>query len=235
MHFDVLIEDQSGKKFLDILLPNLITDKHTVKVISYKGIGRIPKNLTSGTDASKRILLDQLPKLLSGYGKTYASYPTSYRASVIVICDLDNKCLKSFLNELLAILNSCDAKRDAHFCFAIEETEAWFLGDISAIKKAYPKAKDAVLSSYVNDAICGTWEHLADAIFKGGRQALLKAGWHAVGAEKSVWAETITPHMNVDKNKSSSFCYFRDKIRNLMLDKEGAESIAVKAFPHKKK
>ncbi|MGB5685679.1 MAG: hypothetical protein WBM35_07705 [Candidatus Electrothrix sp.] len=45
MHFEILIEDQSGKKALDILIPKLISLEHTFKVHSYKGIGRIPKNL----------------------------------------------------------------------------------------------------------------------------------------------------------------------------------------------
>ena len=42
MHFEILAEDQSGKKTLDILVPNIIGDEHTFRVISYKGIGRIP-------------------------------------------------------------------------------------------------------------------------------------------------------------------------------------------------
>ena len=45
MHFEILVEDQSGKKALDILIPKLIGLEHTFKVHSYKGIGRIPKNL----------------------------------------------------------------------------------------------------------------------------------------------------------------------------------------------
>lgn len=66
MHFEILIEDQSGKKALDILMPKIIEKKHTHRVISYRGIGRIPKNLKSHTDARNRILLDRLPELLKG-------------------------------------------------------------------------------------------------------------------------------------------------------------------------
>lgn len=68
MHFEILIEDQSGKKALDILVPKIIGDDHTFNVHPYKGIGRIPKNLGAKGDANKRILLDQLPRLLRGYG-----------------------------------------------------------------------------------------------------------------------------------------------------------------------
>ena len=53
MHFEILVEDQSGKRMLDILIPKIIDDQHTFKVIDYQGIGRIPRNLTSGTDVEK--------------------------------------------------------------------------------------------------------------------------------------------------------------------------------------
>ena len=214
MHFEILVEDQSGKKALDILVSKIVGDAHTFIVHQYKGIGRIPKNMRDTADASKRILLDNLPKLLKGYGNTFAGYQ-NYPAAVILVCDLDDKCLKKFRSELCGILNACNPKPETRFCIAIEEGEAWFLGDLRALKAAYPKAKDAVLNSYVNDSICGTWEKLADAVYQGGASALSAKGWQAVGAEKSKWAEVITPHMTVESNKSPSFCYFLGKIQEL--------------------
>ena len=215
MHFEILVEDQSGKKALDILVPKIVGRDHTFSVHPYKGIGRIPKNLTAGKDANKRILLDRLPQLLRGYGNTFANYPEDYHAAVILVCDLDDKCLNVFRQELYNILNNCNPKPETRFCIAIEEGEAWFLGDIPAVKIAYPNAKDAVLNSYENDSICGTWERLADAVYKGGSNALSAKGWQAVGAEKSQWAEKITPHMTVAHNASPSFGYFRKKLLEL--------------------
>lgn len=215
MHFEVLVEDPSGKKALDILLPKIIDDQHTFKVIGYRGIGRIPRNLTSSTDASKRLLLDQLPGLLRGYGKTFTSYPAYYAAAVILVCDLDDKCLKTFRQELYNVLNACNPRPETRFCIAIEEGEAWLLGDVPAIKVAYPKAKNDVLNGYKNDSICGTWELVADAVYTGGSSSLRNQGWQAVGKEKSAWAEKIAPQMDVDNNASPSFQYFRNKIREL--------------------
>lgn len=211
MHFEILVEDQSGKVALDILVPRIIGDKHTFDVKSYKGVGRIPSKMSTGVDASKRILLANLPRLLAGYGKSWQEYP----AVVFVVCDLDNKCLKNFRNELIELLNTCNPRPETRFCIAVEEGEAWFLGDISAIKKAYPKAKDVVLNGYAGDSICGTWERLADAVYKGGSQQLSSLGWQMIGAEKSVWAENITPHMDPDNNTSPSFNYFLGKLREL--------------------
>jgi len=215
MHFEILVEDQSGKKTLEILIPKIIGDEHTFTVHPYKGIGRIPKNLGTGNDASERILLDQLPRLLRGYGNTFSNYPDDYPAAVILVCDLDDKCLKAFREELHAILDTCNPKPETRFCIAIEEGEAWFLGDIQAIKSAYPKAKDAILNGYVNDSICGTWEKLADAVFPGGANVLKAKGWQTVGTEKSVWAQKIAHHMDVDNNVSPSFGYFRTKLLDL--------------------
>ncbi len=101
------------------------------------------------------------------------------------------------------------------FCIAIKEGEAWLPGDIAAIRAVYPKLNDRVLSGYQNDSICGTWEVLADAVYAGGAHSLKNRGWRAVGREKYIWAERIAPLMDVDNNASPSFCYFRDKLREL--------------------
>ena len=52
MHIEMLVEDLSGKKALDVLVPRIIGDHDTFRVHSYKGIGHIPKNMK---DAMLRI------------------------------------------------------------------------------------------------------------------------------------------------------------------------------------
>jgi hypothetical protein len=215
MHFVILVEDISGKTALEILIPKIISsEQHTFNIHHYKGLGHIPKDFKSASEAKKRILLDQLPRLVQGIGQTFSQYPPDYPAVLIVICDLDDRCLSTFRRELLDVVDKCNPQPKTQFCIAIEEGEAWYLGDLAAIKAAYPKAKEAVLNSYTNDSICGTWEKLADAVFSGGKQKLSKQGWQ-VGEEKSKWANNIAPHMDVDNNLSPSFCYFRDKLRDL--------------------
>ncbi len=208
MHFEILVEDQSGKQSLDILVPKIIGINHTFSIHAYKGIGHIPRNMRNTDDPSKRILLNNLPKLLKGYGRTFSGYGSAYPAVVIVVCDLDRRCLKQFRVELFDILDQCNPKPKARFCIAIEEGEAWFLGDIQAIKKVYSHAKDEILQSYDQDSICGTWELLADAIYHGGALNLKSKGWQTVGAEKSKWALDISPRMNLQSNRSPSFRYF---------------------------
>ena len=171
MHFEILVEDASGEKFLNIIVPKIIGTAHSFNIVSYKGLGD---------------LLKSLPSLLRSYGRAWQGY----EATVIVICDLDNKCLKQFRQQLLAVLNQCNPQPETRFCVATEEGEAWLLGDIPAIEKAYPHAKAAVLKTYKNDSICGTWEKLADAIYKGGAAKLKKGN---PGAAKCEWAEKNHP------------------------------------------
>lgn len=221
MHFEILVEDQSGQKMLEILIPKIVGPEHTFRIHPYKGIGHIPAGMKAKSDPGKRILLDQLPKLLRGYGRTFADYPPDYKAVVILVCDLDNRCLKEFRMDLKAILDACTPRPEARFCIAIEEGEAWLLGDIAAIAQAYPSiqtegAKADILLSYRNDSICGTWEMLADVLHPGGRKKLESQGWQAIGKQKTEWAEKIAPHMVVAANKSPSFCYFRDKLQELI-------------------
>ncbi len=209
MHFEFLMEDQSSARAMEILIPKLLGRNVTHKIHSYKGIGRIPKGLQPKTDANKRILLDRLPHLLRGYGKI------PHYGHIVIICDLDDRDKATFLSELYQLLDSCDPKPDAIFCLAIEEFEAWYLGDLAAVRKAYPHAKENILNGYENDSICDTWELLADAVYKGGSKALNDRGWQAVGEQKSIWARTISPHMDVEHNASPSFQDMRSRLRNI--------------------
>jgi len=207
MHFEFLTEDRSSGEAMEILIPKLLGNDSTHNVHSYKGLGRIPKGLKAGSDPKKRILLNQLPRLLQGYGKN------PHSGTIVIICDLDDRDKHFFLAELQQVLETCNPKPTVVFCIAIEEFEAWYLGDLNAVRNAFPHAKNSVLSEYTNDSICGTWEVLADAVYKGGSKPLAKKGWQAVGAQKSIWAKSISPHMNVDNNRSPSFNAMREHLK----------------------
>jgi hypothetical protein len=214
MHFEILVEDASGKIALESILGKIFgsdSQDHTYKIIAYKGIGRIPKNLRGTSDPRNRILLDRLPRLLRGYGKSYQNF----QAVVVVVVDLDDKDCMVFKQEMLNILNDCHPRPTTLFRIAIEEGEAWLMGDRNAVKAAYPRAKEHVLNAYMQDSICGTWEKLADAVYPGGSQALKRLGWPHTGQAKCEWAKNIASHLDVDSNQSKSFQVFCDGIKNL--------------------
>ncbi|MBF0183564.1 MAG: DUF4276 family protein [Magnetococcales bacterium] len=212
MHLEILIEDQSGKHALAILLPKLLGEEHSWRIIAYKGIGHLPGNLQGGSDPERRMILNQLPRLLQGYGNTY---PPGSDVAVLVVVDLDQRCQKAFRQELLALLQGCDPAPQTMFCLAVEELEAWYLGDRAAILTAYPDAKKKILNKYRQDSICATWETVADALYPGGAKALSQQGYPVVGREKSLWAEKITPHMQPESNQSPSFAYFCQAVQHL--------------------
>jgi len=213
MHIEILVEDSSGAKLINLLMPQVIGQHgppHTWRVHSYKGSGKIPKGLVATGDPAKWALLNQLLRLLAGYGKTAGI------DAVVVVLDNDNRDCKVFLEELNTTLTHCNPVPRTLFRLAIEEMEAWILGDRRALLAAYPKAKREALNRYIQDSVCGTWELLADAIYPGGSAAIRKAGWPLPGQVKYEWAERITPHMNVERNASHSFSKFRDGLRQLV-------------------
>jgi hypothetical protein len=212
MHIEILVEDSSGGELLKAMLPVLLGpqgDPHTWRMHAYKGIGRIPHGLLKKADPTRRILLDQLPKVLRGLGKTIGI------DAVVIVVDTDKRDCVGFLQELKSVADSCNSPPHTLFRLAIEEIEAWYFGDREALLAAYPKAKVDVLGRYVQDSICGTWELLADALFKGGSAAIRKDGWPLPGQVKHEWAKKIGPFMDPDRNLSPSFRKFRDGLRRL--------------------
>lgn len=162
--------------------------------------------------ASKRILLDRLPLALRGYGKTPGT------DAVVVVVDSDQRDCSEFLAELKALEASCHPAPNTMFRLAIEEVEAWYLGDRQALQAAYPHAKLDVLGRYVQDSVCNTWELLADAIHPGGSAAIKKAGWPLPGQVKCEWAEKIGPLLEPERNISPSFGKLRDGLHRLVAE-----------------
>lgn len=213
MHIEILVEDSSGARLLEILLPKILGTQgqsHTWRLHSYKGIGRIPPGLQPQVDPSKRILLDRLPNLLLGYGNTPGI------DAVVVMLDTDQRNCAQFLYELKSVADACNPRPTTLFRLASEEIEAWYLGDRQALLSAYPREKSHILEKYTQDSPCGTWELLADAIYSGGSKAIQKTGWPLPGQIKHEWAKKIGPLMELQRNVSPSFGKFRDGLKRLV-------------------
>lgn len=212
MHIEILTEDSSGHRLLEHLMPKLIGSlgaPHSWRVHPYRGIGRIPRGLSATSDPSKRILLDQLPRLLRGYVSTPGI------DAVVVVLDADERDCVTFLNELRSLAVSCSASHLVLFRLAIEETEAWYLGDRAALQRAYPKARMRALDQYEQDSVCGTWELVAETVYPGGSRAIQRTGWPLPGQIKHEWADRIGPLLDPEINLSPSFGKLRDGVRGL--------------------
>jgi hypothetical protein len=215
MHLEILVEGQTEITALEPLLTRILgpyRQHHTWRIHKHRGVGKLPDNPAEKPNPKDPTLLHNLPSKLRAYGKSLQN-----TEAVVVLLDLDSlpDC-KVFKRSLTALLNDCNPDMKSLFRIAIEELEAWFLGDKAALIEAYPNVNKTVLSGYVQDSQCGTWEKLADAVYPGGHAALKKQGPMQCLKQKRIWARDIAPKMDIENNSSPSFQQFRDGLRNLV-------------------
>lgn len=156
----------------------------------------------------KRDLLQKLEARLRGYRHWL---PEGYGIVVIIDKDRENcRRLKTQLENTAGSVGFRTRSRAQGRPFriinwlAIEELEAWFLGDVPALIAAYPGVPASLASKARfrdSDAIQGTWEAL--------EQVLQRAGYHLGGLKKIEAARAIAAHMDPTRNRSRSFQGFR--------------------------
>lgn len=216
MHFQYLVEDQSGAALIRIFMQKIVElyPNATYDCKGFRGIGGFTrKNTIKETKTGK--LLNDLATYLRGFDRSLQSFPSV----IIVVLDSDDHDVQQFRSELEAVAMQNTIKIDHVFCLAVEEIEAWLLGDRHALLSAYPHAKMHVLNTYVQDSICGTWEVLADAVYPGGTSKLSRehASFIEIGKLKAEWAQNIGIHMDLKSNESPSFNDFIHEIERRLV------------------
>ena len=195
MRVDFLVEEPSAKAALEQLLPRLLPAGCTFRVRAFEGW---------------QDLLGDLKNVLRGYHRRILREgETDLR--IVVLLDGDGICArrKASLEEKAAeagLLTKTAASPGQPFHVlnrvAVQELEAWWLGDRAAILAAYPNLKPAHFKGLArdpdqlpkpNDAL---WE-----VLKQGR-------YFASGKRKTQWATDIAPHLDPAHNTSASFRYF---------------------------
>lgn len=209
MHFQFLVEDKSSAVLLDILMKAKIPQSQSLSygIKFFRGIGGFSMGKKKNAKEIKTgKLLNDLGIYLAGFDKSLQGI----EAAVFVVLDNDDRDTCSFRIQLEDLAKEKNITMDHVFCIAVEEVEAWLLGDKKAISLAYPKASLKALSSYVQDSICGTWERLADIVRPGWLKRVRRDSvpYMEIGIEKSKWARTIGIHMCPESNASPSFRYF---------------------------
>lgn len=215
MYFQFLIEDKSGRVLVEKIMDKFcgINDNVFYECKHFHGIGGFTKkNTVKETKTGK--LLNDLATSLRGFEKRLQHMPDG--AAIFVVLDNDTRETELFRNELEQVAESNNIQIDHVFCIAVEEMEAWLLGDEAAIKTAYPNAKLNHLKNYKQDSICGTWEILAEIVFEGGMKKFAEEcpTYVEAGTVKCEWAEKIGQYMDLDNNKSPSFQFFIQELRN---------------------
>lgn len=177
MYIQFLVEDFSGSKLIDLIMKKYQAESADVPINydirSYKGIGGIPKGANACNNKSQQLLND-LPKRLRAFNILLRDVED---AALFIVLDNDTRNPKEFEKQLQELSNSEGIEIDHVFCIAIEEMEAWLLGDRNAMQLAYPDLVDRIATkhaSYRQDSICNTWEVLADILTKKGLSAFQK-------------------------------------------------------------
>lgn len=203
MHIEFLIEETSAEIVLTEIIPSIVGDETTFKIHDFRG---------------KSNLINKLPDRMKGYGNII-KHQEDLR--IVVLVDKDNQdCqeLKQKLEEIAIQAGLTTPSTSNNFQvlnrIVVEELEAWFFGDIEALREAYPKVPESLTKrkSYrIPDEIKGgTWEAL--------ERILSSAGYYEKGfMPKTEVARNIAPFMNPELNSSKSFQVFRDGLK-LFLD-----------------
>lgn len=195
-HFEIIVEEPSMEAFLTVLLPRLLDGRATFDIHPYQG---------------KSDLLKKLEGRLRGYAKWL---PDDHRILVLVDRD-DDDCveLKTSLDELagkagLVTKVGGNHKWQVANRIAIEELEAWFFGEWTAVRTAYPKLKATTVAKEAYrdcDKIAGgTWEAL--------ERVMKPHGYFTGGLRKVELALAVGEHFSPAQCTSPSFAKFHSAL-----------------------
>ncbi len=198
MHLAFLVEEESAEAALKEIVPKILGVTVTFHVHVHQG---------------KRNLLKKLPDRLRAYARWL---PADWR--IVVLIDQDRQdCheLKTQMEtaaERSGLITKSQARAPGSFQMlnriAVEELEAWFFGDVEALRRAYPRVPQtlAMRAGFRDpDAINGgTWEAL--------ERVLRRVGYHQGGLAKIAAAREISRHMIPEENRSRSFQVFRQGV-----------------------
>ena len=189
MKVHVLVEGKSDEAFIKAWAPRAFNG-HTFQVHRHQGKGTLPRDPAARPEPRRQGLLDLLPAKL----RAFADAGGGDDNAVLVLVDADNDDCTALKRSLVTMSNSLDPRPNVVFGIAVEESEAFYLGDLRALKLAFPHADMEKAQAYQPDSICGTAE-LFGRIVGDGR------------IDKVSWAEKMGPRMTIlpEKNRSPSF------------------------------
>jgi Domain of unknown function (DUF4276) len=201
-YVEFLVEEPSTEAALRALLPRVLA----------------PALFEVFVHRSKADLLKRLPDRLAGYSRRRAG-DGWFRdhARIVVLLDRDDDDCLVLKRHIAAMarqagLSTTGPSRALFIRIAIEELEAWYFGDWSAVRAAYPAVSPHVpLQARFRDpdAIAGgTWEAF--------ERVMQRAGHFSGGLRKVAAAREIATRMDPAVNTSHSFRVFWQALHDLL-------------------
>ena len=194
MQIEFLVEEISAKAAPDQLLPRLLPG-HSCRVRVFEGW---------------QDLLGQLKTVLQGYHRRiFREGETALRVVVLLdgdgICERRKAALEAKAAEVGLPTKTSAGPGQVFYVLnrvAVQELEAWWLGDREAIIAAYPRVKPAHFK--------GT-DRTPDAPLKPNDvlwEVLKKGRYFLTGKRKTQWATDISQYIYPARNTSPSFRCF---------------------------
>lgn len=185
MILEVLVEEASARVALELLLPRIAPD--------------VPATVHA-FNGKPDLLAKLVPRL-----KGYAHFDD---VLVVILVDRDRDDCLALKRRLLGDARKAGMAKQVLARIAVEELEAWLLGDVPALREAFPRVP-ATLGQRARfrdpDAVAGgTAEALLEVLTSAGH----------VGVTKTELARRVAEKMNVEDNRSHSFRVFRDGLRS---------------------
>ncbi len=184
MTIHVLVEGPSERAFLEPWSKRFLKGA-LLKVHPHQGKGKLPSDLEATPNPKQRGLLDQLPAKLRAFASS------ANQLVVLVLVDADADDCVALKESIVEAVKTCAPKLRVVVRIAVEETEAFYLGDLAGLRLGFPGFDAKQAARYVPDSICDTWEFFGRVVGDGGEN---KVGW----------AETMGPVLTTTPSKSRS-------------------------------
>lgn len=198
-HLVFFVEEPSTERFLTGFLSRFLSEDQ-FRIHAYRGKSALEKNLE---------------RRLRGYARWI---PKTWR--IVILVDRDNEDCRTLKQRYEEIVRKAGLRSkfrsETNWVvatrIAIEELEAWYIGDWAALCDAYPRIPpngDKRKKFRDPDAVTGgTWEAL--------EQVLQKAGYFRGGLEKVELARAMASRIRPHQNRSRSFQEFWDLLSSII-------------------
>lgn len=178
---EFLLEEASMEAALRILLPKILPPQWELDV-----------NVFLRPHEGKSDLKNSIPKKIRAF-----SHHAHEPVGVIILHDQDSADCKDLKAKLLSLCQQNLPTPPPHLVRIVcRHLEAWYLGDMIAIEKAYPAFKATRYQNkekFRQPDSCNAWDELNRIL---------------PGLGKVSSARNITPHLDLQRNRSESFNQF---------------------------